>query len=104
WPGEDPFTTGRAELMAAVKTELGGEARNFHFHDLSDAQSLFRFSIRTLRTEIAPDGEIGMSTLLAAWNAASYVSQIEDARLSAVLNRNLYVDATRAVLRAQRGL
>ncbi|OJY71038.1 MAG: hypothetical protein BGP16_10535 [Sphingobium sp. 66-54] len=104
WPGESPFATGRAALMAEVKAELGGEARSYQFHNHGDAEALFRFSIRTLPTEIAPDGEIGMSTLLAAWNAASYVAQIEDARLSSVLNRNLYVDATRAVLQAQRGL
>lgn len=104
WPGEDPFQTGRRQLMDQVQRDLGEQARNFHFHDLRDGESLFRFSIRTLPTEIAPDGEIGMSTLLSAWNAASYVTQIEDARLAAVLNKNRYVEATRETLRAHRGL
>jgi len=103
WPGEDPFTTGRSELMAAVTAELGGQARHMRFHDLPDAQALFSYAIRTLPTEIA-EGEIGMSTLLAAWNAAIYVAQIEDARLSAILNRNRYVEATREILRAHKGL
>jgi SAM-dependent methyltransferase len=104
WPGEEPFVTGRAALMERVAQELGSQARNYHFHELTDAQAIFRYPIRMLATEIAQGGEIGMSTLLAAWNAASYVAQIEDARLSAILNRNRYVDATREILNAHRGL
>jgi len=103
WPGEDPFTTGRRDLMAAVEAELGPQARHFRVHDLSDEEALFSYAIRTLPTEIA-DGEIGMSTLLSTWNAASYVAQIEDARLSAILNRNRYVEVTRDILRAHKGL
>ena len=104
WPGESPFSHRRADLMEAVKAELGGDARHYHFHDLSDEESLFRYSIRMLPNEIDGEREIGVSTLLAAWNAASYVAQIEDTRLEGVLNQNLYVEATRDVLRAQRGL
>lgn len=104
WPGENPFVTGRADLMEAVEQELGGQSRNYRFHDLSDAEAVFRYQIRMLATEIAPEGEFGMSTVLAAWNAASYVAQIEDARLSAILNRNRYVDATREILQLHKGL
>jgi len=104
WPDEDPFQHGRRELMEAVRAELGSHARNYHFHELTDDEALFRYSIRMLPNEIVGEREIGVSTLLAAWNAASYVGQIEDARLEAVFNRNLYVDATRDVLRAQGGL
>ncbi|MBN8819619.1 MAG: hypothetical protein J0I80_12985 [Sphingomonas sp.] len=104
WPGEEPFEAGRADLMAAVARELGSLARHYHFHEQSDAQAIFRYTLRMLATEIAPEGEIGMSTLLSAWNAASYVAQIEDGRLAAILNRNRYVDATREILHAHRGL
>jgi hypothetical protein len=90
--------------MAAVRAELGGQARHYHFHDLNDETALFRYSIRTLPNEISGDRDIGMSTLLAAWNAASYVAQIEDTRLEAVLHKNLYVEKTRDVLRAHGGL
>ena len=38
------------------------------------------------------------STLLAAWNAATYVAQIEDERLTAAMGNTAYLDATRAVL------
>ncbi len=104
WPGEDPFEHSRHDVMDAVRTELGGQARHYNFHELSDEEAVFQYSIRMLPNEIVGDREIGVSTLLAAWNAASYVYQIEDARLGAVLNKNLYVEATREVLQAKGGL
>ena len=73
-------------------------------HDLTDEEALFRYSIRTLSTEIDPESDIGSSTLIAAWNAASYVAQIEDSRLSAAMNGDKYMDATRSVLRNHGGL
>jgi SAM-dependent methyltransferase len=104
WPGEDPFTTDRDALMQEVRDTLGPAAPAFRFHDLTDADSLFRYQIRTLSTEIDPRGEIGTSTMLAAWNAASYVAQIEDRRLAGVMNRDDYLEATRAALRRHAGL
>ena len=50
------------------------------------------------------DTFIGTSTLLAAWNAATYVAQIEDERLTAAMSSSAYLDATREVLRRHAGL
>ena len=47
---------------------------------------------------------IGTSTLLAAWNAAVYVAQVEDDRLADVNADRRYVDATRDVLQEHGGL
>ena len=47
---------------------------------------------------------IGTSTLLAAWNAAVYVAQIEDVRLEEVMTDNAYIEATREVLQQYGGL
>jgi len=104
WPGENPFTTDRTTLMRAVERALGPSARHYRFHDLPDGEALFRYHIRTLSTELDPQAEIGSSTLIAAWNAASYVAQIEDSRLSAVMGGDHYFSATRAVLRKHRAL
>jgi SAM-dependent methyltransferase len=104
WPGENPFSTTRGDLMDEVKRALGPSALAYRFHDLSDTESLFRYNIHTLSTEIDPKGEIGTSTLIAAWNAASYVAQIEDRRLAAVMNRDDYLEATRSALRRHGGL
>jgi hypothetical protein len=102
WPGENPFVTDRHQLLAAVKTALGKEARNIGFHAGSDARSLFRYDMHTLPNEVS--ASIGTSTLLAAWNAAIYVAQIEDQRLADVMSNNLYLEATREVLQKHGGL
>jgi hypothetical protein len=49
-------------------------------------------------------GSIGTSTVLAAWNAAIYVSQVEDERLNEAVKDSRYLDATREVLRKHNGL
>jgi hypothetical protein len=102
WPGENPFTSDRHQLLRAVKSELGKDARNIGFHAGSDERSLFRYDMHTLPHEIS--ASIGTSTLLAAWNAAIYVAQIEDQRLAGVMSNDLYLDATREVLHRHGGL
>ena len=47
---------------------------------------------------------IGTSTLLAAWNAAIYVAQIDDQRVDEAMRGDAYLDATRDVLRDRGGL
>jgi SAM-dependent methyltransferase len=102
WPGEDPFTTDRHALLRAAKSELGNAARRLNFGAYSDARSLFRYDMHTLPSEISDT--IGTSTLFAAWNAAVYVAQIEDQRLSEVIGRDTYLKATKEVLQRHGGL
>lgn len=104
WPRENPFQHGRSELLSAVSDLLGGDSRYFEFHDDPDEAALFKYHMRNLATEIDPEAEIGSSTILSAWNAASYVAQIEDARLAAVMNQDAYLEATKATLRKHGGL
>lgn len=102
WPGENPFEVDRHQLVAALKTELGRDARDFTFKDLNDDKSLFRYEMHTLPTEISD--RIGTSTLFAAWNAAIYVNQIEDERLDSAVKTGAYLEATQRVLQAHGGL
>ncbi|MBI3513469.1 MAG: hypothetical protein HY060_05305 [Proteobacteria bacterium] len=102
WPGEDPFTTDRHQMLRAVKLELGSAGRDLNFNAYSDARSLFRYDMHTLPSEISDT--IGTSTLFAAWNAAIYVAQIEDQRLSEAVLSGAYLDATRSVLQKHGGL
>jgi len=104
WPDENPFHTSRETIMRQVAAELGPAARDYHFHDMSDAEALFRYGVRTLPTEISEGMPIGSSTLFAAWNAASYVAQIDDKRLGQALSNDQYLEATRSVLQRHRGL
>jgi hypothetical protein len=102
WPNDNPFMHSRHELLKAVKQELGPAARDLNFNAYSDERSLFRYEMHTLPSEIS--SSIGTSTLLAAWNAAIYVAQIEDDRLSDVNSDRRYIEATRDVLQQHGGL
>lgn len=100
WPGEDPFTTSRRELLDATRAAMGAEAASYRFDPLPNRQSIFRYEMHTLPDEIdSESASIGTSTLLAAWNAATYVAQIDDERLAEAMGRADYLDATRSVLR-----
>jgi len=102
WPGDDPFKTDRYAILRQVKHELGAAARHYNFNASSDARSIFRYRMHTLPDEVS--GPIGTSTLFAAWNAAIYVAQIEDDRLSEVVREGRYLEATDSVLKKHGGL
>ena len=102
WPGENPFQTDRHQLLRATKEALGIEAHGFTFNAGADERALFRYEMHTLPSEIS--SSIGSSTLLAAWNAAVYVAQIEDERLECAMKSGAYLDATRDVLQKHHKL
>ena len=102
WPNENPFMHDRRQLLNATKEALGDEAEGLIFDEQSNEDALFRFDMHTLPSEV--DETIGTSTVFAAWNAATYVGQIEDARLDQVLGSRQYLDVTREALRKHGGL
>ena len=102
WPDENPFTVDRHAILKHTKQELGSAASHYNFNALADARSLFRYHMHTLPDEVS--GPIGTSTLFAAWNAAIYVAQIEDARLSEAVRDGRYLEATDRVLKRHGGL
>ncbi|MEE8364268.1 MAG: hypothetical protein V3R76_00650, partial [Gammaproteobacteria bacterium] len=102
WPGLNPFTVSRHEILEAVKQQLGDDAEDFIFSAGSNIESLFNYEMHTLPNEIG--NSIGTSTLLAAWNAATYVAQIEDHKLEAAMTEDTYKTATRHVLKKRGGL
>ncbi|HYD23589.1 MAG TPA: hypothetical protein VEB68_02250 [Croceibacterium sp.] len=100
WPGEDPFVTSRHELVEATREALGDAAEDYQFDPLPSSRALFRYEMHTLPDELDRDAAlIGTSTLLAAWNAAVYVAQIDDRRVTEAMTGPGYLEATRAVLR-----
>lgn len=102
WPNENPFVHDRHQMLRATKDALGEEAQGLEFNAQPDGGALFRYAMHTLPSEV--DETIGTSTAFAAWNAAIYVGQIEDARLDSVLGSRKYLDVTREVLRKHGGL
>ncbi|HEX2653072.1 MAG TPA: hypothetical protein VHN11_05415 [Xanthobacteraceae bacterium] len=102
WPGDNPFTTDRHQILRAMKQELGTASRDLNFNAYSDARSIFQYHMETLPNEVT--GPIGTSTIFAAWNAAVYVAQVEDERLTEAVKDGRYLDATSNVLHKHGGL
>ncbi len=102
WPDDQPFAADRHEILQETRAELGSAARSYNFNAGSDKRSVFRYDMHTLPNEVG--SAIGTSTLLAAWNAAVYVAQVEDYRLEEKTLDGSYVEAVREVLRRNGGL
>ncbi len=102
WPGENPFVHDRHQMLEAVKEALGPAARGLTFSAHSDVRSRFRFEMHALPTELS--ASIGTSMLFAAWNAAIYVGQIDDARLESAMSDRRYLEVTGEVLHRHNGL
>jgi hypothetical protein len=88
--------------LRAVKYELGSAGRDLNFNAYADNRSIFRYDMEALPNEVT--GSIGTSTAFAAWNAAVYVAQIEDDRLTDTALSGRSLDAAREVLRRHNGL
>jgi hypothetical protein len=103
WPDDEPFCTQRHELLAAARGALAKDGPpGLRYLAYDDARALFRYALHTMASEVRDS--IGTSTLLAAWNAAVYVAQIEDGRMTEALATTRYLDVTRATLRRYGGL
>jgi hypothetical protein len=103
WPDEDPFRTPRRVLLQeAAATLTGPEDRDLVFIPYDDEDSLFRYQLHTLPTEV--ERSIGLSTTLAAWNAAVYVAQMAEERVIAAYESGIYRSVTQDVLRRHGGL
>ncbi len=102
WPDEEPFRHKSRDLVAGLRAALGTDAGAFTFEGDAEADSMFRYQMYMLPSEVA--GSIGTSTLLAAWNAAVYVAQIEDGRLAKAMSQSQYLEATADVLHRHGGL
>ncbi len=102
WPDERPFQVDRHELIKTLKAKLGRAAANYNFNSGSDSKSLLTYQMKTLPNEIAES--IGTSTLFAAWNACTYVAQIEDGRLQEAVMSGAYLEATQKILQKHKGI
>lgn len=102
WPDERPFPVRRHELLKVLHQGLGDDVMNFDLAALPADESLLRYSMHTLPSEIG--NNIGTSTLFAAWNAAIYVAQIEDQRVEEAARDGSYLGVTAEVLQRNGGL
>ena len=102
WPGENPFQTPRQDLLRELRARLGEARPDLRYFGFTDSRAQFRYFLQAPPHQVS--SSIGTSTLLAAWNAAIYVAQIEDDRLMEAMSQGAWLDATRAVLDKYQGL
>jgi hypothetical protein len=103
WPDEDPFQTGRQEIVAEARLQLDSPGdSDLVFPETDDDEAIFTYELHAMPTERTE--HIGTGLTLAAWNAAAYVAQIDEARLSAAMASGAYVPATREVLERYGGV
>ena len=102
WPDENPFQTSRQMLLREMRTQLRSSQPDLRYHPYSDQRAEFSYAMHMQPTEIGSN--IGTSTLLAAWNAAIYVAQIEDDRVHDAMSHGDYLHATRDVLQKHQAL
>ncbi len=102
WPGEQPFQTPGPMLLDALMPRLEKAFPDRRYHADPQRTNLFRYGLHVMPTEVGE--HIGTSTLLAAWNAAVYVAQIDDRQMTEAMTRRDYLEATAEVLARHGGL
>jgi hypothetical protein len=102
WPDEDPFRTPGPVLMQELQRRLAADASDRSYIINTDSHTLFRYALHVMPNEVSEN--IGTSTRLAAWNAAVYVAQIDDERITEAITHGAYLDATAEVVARQGGL
>lgn len=95
WPEEEPFPYRREAILAEARRQLSDRV-DLEYPLLSDSEAIFRFHLHTMPSEEAE--HIGTSSVVAAWNAATYVAQIDDERLALATAAGDYLAATRQVM------
>jgi hypothetical protein len=101
WPGEAPFPTPRGVLVDALRPALA-DRPDLTLIEPPLWEAEFRFELQLNPEDV--ESNIGTSTLLAAWNAAAYVAQIDEPRLTEAMSHGSYLEATAQVVQSNRGL
>ncbi len=103
WPDEDPFRTGRAELIEEARRQLSEpDDEDLGYPEMNDDEAIFRYELHAMPSEHTE--HIGTGLILAAWNAAAYVAQIDEERLAEAMRSGAYVSAVRDVLERYGGV
>ena len=88
--------------MRELHSQLGDERPDLRYLTYPDSRAQFRYDLQLPPDEVADN--ISTSSLLAAWNAATYVAQVEDERLKPAMSEGRYLDVTSQVLKKYQGL
>lgn len=99
WPDEQPFPHHRHDMMAEARRQLSRpEDHDLVFHDLDDEAAQIAYRLHSMPSKETE--HIGTSMLVSAFNAAAYVAQIDEERLSSAMSSGSYLEPTRRVIEA----
>lgn len=98
WPDEDPFQHRSEEVLAELRRQVGDA--ELGFPEMGEEEGWVRYGMHTMPSESAE--HIGTSSVLATWNAAAYVAQIDEKRLSEAMRSGAWEEATRRVMTRRR--
>lgn len=94
WPDEAPFGHLASDVVEEARRQLDDTAFEFEVPD--GAEGRIRYEMHAMPSESAE--HIGTSSILATWNAAAYVAQIDEVRLTEAMRSGAWEMATRAVM------
>lgn len=92
WPHEDPFQHRAVDVLGELRRQMNDPS--LEFPETEPAR--VRYEMHTMPSEAAE--HIGTSSVLATWNAAAYVAQIDEKRLSEAMRSGAWEDAARRVM------
>lgn len=95
WPDFEPFPHNRHQLADEFRRQLG-DRPDLVFEASAGSAALLRYRLHAMPSE--SEEHIGTSTVLAAWNAAAYVAQLDEERMTFALRDQRYAEASRSVM------
>lgn len=103
WPEEKPFAFNRHAIFDEARKQMtDAESLGLEFLSMPDADALFNYKLHTMAADLGDN--IGTSLSMAAWNAAVYVAQMDDDRISEAMADGKYLDTVHEVLKRHGGL
>ena len=102
WPEEAPFGTPGPMLLKLLLERLRAKHPERCYREGPWDNSLFRYKMQVTSDQL--NAPISLPTLIAAWNAATYVAQIDDRQVAAAMAEQRFLAATEEVLTRHGGL
>jgi len=99
WPDENPFPSLTSDIIDYLKKILDGDfLSKLKFH----SPETLRYNLRALPNEI--ENSISTSLIFSAWNAATYVGQINDENVMEAEKNNQYFQHVQEIIKKYKTL
>ena len=99
WPKENPFPSLGKKIQKDLKSLLTSkELKNLNFHPIKN----IKYSLRALPEEIS--NGISTSIVFSAWNASTYVTQMNDDEVLKVEKKFQHIEPTQKIIKKYGGM